>query len=97
MKQSRGQFSGRDGMLDVADLNFWQAVKSGGDIAIYAILYYVHSINNRVITLEIKYNELKGWVNRLDNRVENALGNVKKEDLNNVIHCKKDEKARKQS
>ena len=60
-------------MLDVADLNFWQAVQSGGDIAIYAILYYVHSINNRVITLEIKYNELKGWVNRLDSRVESAL------------------------
>jgi hypothetical protein len=81
MKQSSGQFSGRDGMLnDMADLNFWQAVQSGGDIAIYAILYYVHSINSRVITLEIKYSELKGWVNRLDNRVESALGNVKKED-----------------
>jgi len=65
---------------DMADLNFWQAVQSGGDIAIYAILYYVHSINSRVITLEIKYSELKGWVNRLDNRVESALGNVKRED-----------------
>jgi hypothetical protein len=96
MKQSLGQLSGRDGMLDnMADLNFWQAVQSGGDIAIYAILYYVHSINNRVITLEIKYKELKGWVTRLDNRVESALENVKKEDENNVIHCKKDEKARK--
>jgi hypothetical protein len=81
---------------DVADLNFWQAVQSGGDVAIYAVLYYVHSINNRVITLEIKYMELKGWVTRLDNRVESALENVKKvEDENNVIHCEKDEKARK--
>jgi hypothetical protein len=81
---------------DVADLNFWQAVQSGGDVAIYAVLYYVHSINNRVITLEIKYKELKGWVTRLDNRVESALENVKKnEDENNGIHCKKDEKARK--
>ena len=73
MKQSRGQFSGRDGMLNVADLTFWQAVQAGGDIAIYAILYYVHNINTRVITLEIEYKELKGWVSRLDNRVENAL------------------------
>ena len=60
-------------MLNVADLTFWQAVQSGGDIAIYAILYYVHNINSRVITLEIEYKELKGWVSRLDNRVENAL------------------------
>jgi glutathione S-transferase len=60
-------------MLSVADLTFWQAVQSGGDIAIYAILYYVHNINSRVITLEIEYKELKGWVNRLDNRVESAL------------------------
>ena len=97
MKQSRGQFSGLDGMFDdMADLNFWQAVQSGGDIAIYAVLYYVHSINDRVITLEIKYQELKGWVTRLDRRVESALVNVNKdEDENNVIHCKKDEKARK--
>jgi hypothetical protein len=95
MKQSRGQFSGRDGMLDIADLTFWQAVQSGCDVAIYAILYYVHNINTRVITLEIEYKELKGWVTRLDRRVESALENVKKEDENNVIHCKKDEKARK--
>ena len=61
-------------MLDhVADLNFWQAVQSGGDVAIYANQYYVHNNNNRVITLEIEYKELKGWVSRLDNRVENAL------------------------
>ena len=58
---------------DVADLNFWQAVQSGGDVAIYAILYYVHNINNRVITLEIEYKELKNWVTRLDNRVESTL------------------------
>jgi len=81
---------------DMADLNFWQAVQSGGDVAIYAVLYYVHSINSRVITLEIKYNELKGWVTRLDLRVESALENISKvEDENNGIHCKKDEKARK--
>ena len=80
MKQSRGQFSGLGGMFnDVADLNFWQAVKSGGDVAIYAILYYVHSINSRVITLEIKYKELKGWVTRLDRRVESALENVNRD------------------
>jgi len=74
MKQSRGRFSGRDGMLDyITNLTFWQAVQSGGDVAIYAILYYVHNINNRVITLEIEYKELKGWVTRLDNRVESTL------------------------
>jgi len=67
-------------MLDVADLNFWQAVKSGGDVAIYAILYYTHSINSRVITLEIKYKELKGWVTRLDRRVESALENVNRDE-----------------
>ena len=64
----------------VADLNFWQAVQSGGDVAIYAILYYVHSINSRVITLEIKYKELKGWVTRLDRRVESALENVNRDE-----------------
>jgi hypothetical protein len=81
MKQSRGQLSGRDGMLnDMADLNFWQAVQSGGDVAIYAILYYVHSINNRVITLEIKYKELKGWVSRLDSMLGSARGNVNKDE-----------------
>ena len=61
-------------MLDyITNLTFWQAVQSGGDVAIYAILYYVHNINSRVITLEIEYKELKGWVNRLDSRVESAL------------------------
>ncbi len=48
----------------------WQLVAGGGDVAVYAILYYAHSIQGKVNTLEVKHNSLKGWVSRLDDKLE---------------------------
>ena len=58
--------------MNLADV--WTAVQSGGDVAIYAILYYAHSINNRVNALEYKHTHLKKWVERIDDKVENLKG-----------------------
>lgn len=55
-------------LMSMGDL--WQLVQGGGDVAIYAILYYAHSINNRVNTLEVKHSALKSWVARIDVKME---------------------------
>lgn len=53
--------------------NVWNAVQGGGDVAIYAVLYYAHSLNSKVNALEIKHSSLKSWVSRLDTKIE-SLG-----------------------
>ena len=56
----------------MTEIELWALVSKGGDIAIYAVLYYCHNINSRVNILEVKYGELKGWVSRLDTKMHRA-------------------------
>jgi len=53
----------------ILDLGFFELLETGGDFAIFGVLYYAHSINSRIALLESKYRELKGWVHRLDARM----------------------------
>lgn len=54
--------------MDFGDV--WQLVAGGGDVAIYAVLYYAHAIQGKVNALEIKHSGLKNWVSRLDDKIE---------------------------
>ena len=56
-------------MDSILDSGFFELLETGGDFAIFGVLYYAHSINSRIALLESKYRELKGWVNRLDARL----------------------------
>ena len=58
-------------MGNILDMGFFEALQTGGDFAIFAVLYYAHNINNRIAVLESKQRELKGWVARLDARLSN--------------------------
>lgn len=52
----------------------WNVVQNGGDVAIYAILYYAHNINSRVNALEYKHIHLRKWVEKIDDKVESLKG-----------------------
>ena len=54
--------------MEFADV--WSLVAKGGDVAVYAILYYAYSIQAKVTTLEVKYNSLRSWVSRLDDKID---------------------------
>ena len=64
-------------MESILDLGFFELLETGGDFAIFGVLYYAHSINSRISLLESKQRELKGWVNRLDARLSRRETNQK--------------------